>query len=206
MISPKNPTIQATLELLDQPLVLETLPIVLKSGKRIRIKKLDITRDLSTIYHWVNQPYAIPFWQMNVPFPALQADCEEWLQNPATHCLVTYLDECMLCQFDIYETTSDSLQDYYDAKAGDIGIHLLMSPGKKPEAFFTTKILYLLLHFLFCNPSVQRVVCEPDIKNKPACNLVERLGFHLENRLDLPNKTANLYILPRQRFQSSTLL
>ena len=165
-----------------------------------------MVKDLPVIYKWVNQAYAIPYWQMNGPYSDLQVACREWLQNLSTHSLVASLDNTLVCQLDIYEVVSDDLRNHYEAIEGDLGMHLLMAPGKKPEASFTTKLLFFLLKLLFCNPLVRRVVCEPDIENRPACTLVERLGFHLEKRLVLPHKTADLYIMSRERFESMTSL
>jgi RimJ/RimL family protein N-acetyltransferase len=200
MIFAKNPVFSHLLTLLDSPLPTDVQRLLPGLWTDFTIRPLDLTKDIPIIYEWVNQPYAIPFWQMNGTYEELFETYQRLENSPIAQTLVACLHGQLISQLDMYDPFADPIHLCYDATEGDMGIHLLMAPGKKPVKHFTTKVLYLFLQVLFQNPLIERVIGEPDELNEPANQLLQRLSFRFIQRLELPHKNANFYIMTRQEF------
>lgn len=202
----KNPTIRSILEQLNKPVLPHGKQLLPGTALSFSIRLLDLNLDLPIIYEWVNQPYAIPFWQMNGSFHQLEEVYQQIHICPFAQSLVGCLNGRIVCQLDIYDPFFDPIQKCYEVCKGDIGFYLLMAPGKKPVKKFTAKVVFLFLKLFFQSHLIQRVIGEPDEKNEPANNLLHTLSFDFIGPIQLPDKKANFYTITRQQFNGLATL
>eukprot|EP01035_Chromulina_nebulosa_P043223 gene43223-58544_t len=99
-------------------------------GLTFSIRSLDLDNDLPLIHSWVNMDYARTYWQMQGPADALACFYQEVLYNRWSHSFIGLLDGAPVCQLDAYDPAQDEVGKKYDCRDGDLGIHLLLGPGK----------------------------------------------------------------------------
>jgi hypothetical protein len=173
---------------------------VLTPGKEFMIRTLDLSGDLPLIHRWVHQGYAIPFWQMNGSYEMLVETYQKVLSCEFSHSLIGSLNGSPVCQLDVYVPQFDILGKYYEAQKGDAGIHLLLGPEDSKVVNFSSKVLAFFCNVLFELGEVDRIVAEPDYRNRAANWLARRLKFSYMGDVALPEKRASLYSLTREQF------
>lgn len=100
--------------------------------------------------------------------------------------------------FQTYEPEHDPVGEAYDVQPGDLGVHLFVGPGK-PRPGFTGSLVRYLLGVVLEDPSVRRIVVEPDVLNERSVARFRREGFEVGPVVDLGHKTAQLAFLSRPR-------
>jgi RimJ/RimL family protein N-acetyltransferase len=81
-------------------------------------------------------------------------------------------------------------------------MHLLMAPNNKPVKGLTKVVVAAFLKFYFSFSIANRMYGEPDKENYRAKRLLEYLGFDFLKEINLSYKTASLYCLERENFNS----
>ncbi|MEM9339296.1 MAG: GNAT family N-acetyltransferase [Bacteroidota bacterium] len=169
---------------------------------KVTIRKLDVERDAPTIHDWVNRDYAV-FWGM-------QGSSSEEVKKEYTHLsgrdqyevFMGYYQEQPAFLLERYHPQSDLIANYYPWEASDCGIHVMVAPqGKERIKNFTLYQFQTIVDFVFEDPVVDRILVEPDIRNKKMFAICERIGFQLGQVVELPHKTAQLAFLTRKRYQ-----
>jgi RimJ/RimL family protein N-acetyltransferase len=183
----------------DYSSVLHTAPV---SDGNLIFRSLHLSSDLDIINNWVNQNYSRRFWQLNGCKRALKATYDAILQNPHAHSFMAFLNDVPVGQIDIYQVLSDELRDHVKAAHNDCGMHLLMLPPKQSRKYLSLELLRAFLSFYFSFTENGCLYAEPDSQNATANLLARKAGFNLLKTITLSNKTANLYLITRERFQS----
>lgn len=160
------------------------------------LRRVDPSGDAPLLHSWVTQERA-RFWGM---LDKSVAEVEE---------IYAYIDEqdhlaaYLVCWdgdpwalFQTYDPAVDEIGQFYDRRTGDLGVHLLVGPGRRPDGF-SEALFGHLASWVFSDPSVQRVVMEPDVQNQKSQNLIDRLGAEVGPRADLPEKRAQFAFLSR---------
>jgi penicillin amidase len=119
------------------------------------------------------------------------------------HAYLLRLDDGPIGIFQPYEPSLDPVGECYDVRPGDFGLHLLLDAGDRNLPHVTSAVFPALLRHLFADPSRERIIAEPDIRNERMINRLRRLGFTLGPEIDLGHKKAQLTFLDRARFESS---
>ena len=178
--------------------------ITLPDNRMFSIHSLNPKLDLVFIHQWVNMAYAISFWQMEGTHERLEMVYRGVLESPYAHSFIGFLDGEPVCQLDTYDPAFDDIGKHYSRVEGDMGIHLLMAPGRKPLNNFSATVVMVFAAFFFRNKEVFRIITEPDQHNRAANWLLRRLKFEYLGLLDLPEKTACLYVMTREKFKAVT--
>lgn len=168
-------------------------------GYEITVKPLCLERDINIIHQWVNESYALEFWQMQGPVEGLHQHYKKFMASGIGYSLMCFLKHRPIAQVDFYDVTNDEIKDLYNAKPGDHGIHLLMAPYQKPLPRLSTNVMITSLAYLF-TLSIDRVMGEPDVRNEKANELVRRTGFRFMKEIRMSYKQANLYYYTREDF------
>ncbi|MNJ84051.1 Aerobactin synthase [compost metagenome] len=180
---------------------MKTLYSKIEGLGEIRIRPFDPEKDTDFLHQWANQEYAY-FWglqkttreEVYLEYQRLTEQQEyeiyvgEWNQNP-------------LFLFESYNPDFDLIRDYYEVQSGDRGVHIIVAPVSVRVPNFTWYVFTIIAKFLFTDASTQRILVEPDIRNKKMFALCERIGFRLGKVVELPHKTAQLAYLERRHFQ-----
>ncbi|MET7748983.1 GNAT family N-acetyltransferase [Micromonospora sp. NPDC005367] len=168
------------------------------------LRPVDPHIDAALLHRWVTHPKAV-FWLMRdadvarvaeeyrriVEHPHHDAYLGHWRGRPA------FLAER-------YDPARVELVGRYDARPGDVGMHFLCAPADTPVHGFTRAVITTVLAWLFADPSTERVVVEPDVRNTAVHALNAAVGFEVVGAITKPEKDALLSICTRAGFHSAT--
>jgi hypothetical protein len=169
-------------------------------------RPVDPATDAPLLHSWVGMDYA-RFWGMqSATLCEVRAEYEI-IQSSGHHTAVLGLqDGTPVFLMERYDPTRSPLHGLYEAAVGDIGMHLLVAPPHRPRPGFTTAVMSAVLGMLFHDPTVARVVVEPDADNHKIHILNARLGFRKHALVRLPDKEAWLSLCTRKDFYDAVLL
>lgn len=167
----------------------------------IELWPMDLQKDITAVYSWVTQPYA-SYWGMTEKL--LTAVALEYSNIISSDHAMAFIGKVngitsFLCE--VYDPAYDLIGSHYEVATGDVGMHILIAPADKKIPGFTWWIFSAVMDFLFQNPTHQRVIVEPDVRNEKIHRLNRRAGFVYEKEVQLPHKTAALAICTRTQFQ-----
>ncbi|MYS21401.1 penicillin amidase [Streptomyces sp. DvalAA-14] len=166
----------------------------------VTLAPVEPDRDLDLLYGWVTEERA-RFWGMREADRARVREIYAHLDALDTHhAYLVHRDGRPIALFQTYRPEADPIGDCYDARPGDIGIHLLLGPPdpqvtRRPG--FTSDLLTVLIAFVLADPDCRRIVAEPDARNFRAVRRVVRTGFTLGPVVELPDKEAQFAFLER---------
>ena len=100
-----------------------------------------------------------------------------------------------------YLAGDDPLADYVSLGERDRGWHVLVGPLEVIGSGLPRQMGRAVLDRLFAEPAVERVVCEPDIRNERMHGFCRALGYTVEATLDLPDKRALLFVVDRATYE-----
>jgi hypothetical protein len=167
----------------------------------VSLRSLHLQSDLDLIHHWVNQPYAKRFWQMNGSCDFLLGNYQRLLTSPVAHSFIGLINGKTSFMIDAYSIVADELKDHTDSGEHDTGLHLLMAPPRELKKNWSLAALQAFQDFYFSFPVAERLFGEPDRDNHAANQLSIRAGFQFLKEVQMSYKTANLYCLSRSHFQ-----
>lgn len=168
------------------------------------LRPVDPYADATLLHHWVTHPKAV-FWLMQDADVARVA--EEYRRIAAHPHHDAYLGHwrgrpAFLAER--YDPARVELVGRYDARPGDVGMHFLCAPADAPVHGFTRAVITTVLAWLFADPSTERVVVEPDVRNTAVHALNAAVGFQVVGTITKPEKDALLSICTRAGFHRAT--
>ncbi len=168
----------------------------------ITIRPFKVAEDSTFLHDWVNQEYAV-FWGMqNTTLQEVREEYTQLLAPKHYDVFVGMYNNNPAFVLERYNPLKDSIASYYKAKESDCGIHIIVAPPKLPKTKdFTWFMFRSIMDFIFSNPTIDRILVEPDIRNKKMFALCQRIGFQLGAITELPNKTAQLAFLTKQKYK-----
>lgn len=190
-------------------------PAAQAAGWDITLEPVDPVRDAATLQRWLSDPKSV-FWAMtDRDVPAVQeylrtvvdsADQDGWLGR---------VDGAPLFYAETYAPASLLPADALDVHAGDLGMHLLVSPaGEKPRRGLTAAVMRDVMDFCLRplaagGRGADRVVVEPDVRNTAIHRKNATAGFRVlrevEFCVDGQTKRALLSVCTREDFAASPL-
>ncbi|GAB1335775.1 GNAT family N-acetyltransferase [Streptomyces sp. E-15] len=163
-------------------------------------RPVDPSADAALLHSWVTHPKAA-FWMMR---DATLQDVERAYQEIAAdehhHALLGLEDGAPAFLMERYDPALRELTGLYEPLPGDVGMHFLTPATDTPVHGFTKAVITAVMAHLFEDPAVERVVVEPDVRNKAVHALNEAVGFVAEREIDKPEKRALLSFCTRQWF------
>lgn len=163
-------------------------------------RPVDPSADAALLHSWVTHPKAA-FWMMR---DATLQDVERAYQEIAAdehhHALLGLKDGAPAFLMERYDPALRELTGLYEPLPGDVGMHFLTPATDTPVHGFTKAVITAVMAHLFEDPAVERVVVEPDVRNKAVHALNEAVGFVAEREIDKPEKRALLSFCTRQWF------
>lgn len=167
------------------------------------VRPLDPAADAALVHGWVTHPKAA-YWLMG---DAGIADVEGEYRSIAAHphhdAFIGLHDGAPAFLIERYDPTEVELKGLYEAEPGDIGMHFLVAPTDTPVHGFTRAVITTVMDFLFADPSVRRVVVEPDVTNSAVQALNKAVGFDVLREIAKPEKNALLSACTRAQFEAA---
>ncbi|MFJ3218776.1 GNAT family N-acetyltransferase [Kitasatospora sp. NPDC086801] len=164
-----------------------------------RLSPVRLPADLDLIAGWMNDPEIAAFWQLAGPPDATERHLRAQLDGDgrSVPCL-GLLDGVPTSYWEVYRADLDPLARHYPARPHDTGLHLLLGPAESRGRGLGAVLLAALAErILRQRPRCERVVAEPDVRNRRSVRAFERAGFRLDTELDLPDKRAALMVRAR---------
>ncbi|MET8829740.1 GNAT family N-acetyltransferase [Streptomyces sp. NPDC004610] len=159
-----------------------------------------LTRDLSVISRWMNDPAVAAFWELAGPQSVAEAhlSAQQSGDGRSVPCLGLLGDGEPMSYWEIYRADLDPLAGHYPARPHDTGIHVLIGGtadrGRGLGSCLLRAVADLVLDH---RPNCARVVAEPDIRNTPSVSAFLTAGFRFAAEIELPGKRAALMIRDR---------
>jgi RimJ/RimL family protein N-acetyltransferase len=169
---------------------------------RIEFRPLDPGSDLAMVHDWVNRDYA-SFWKMKgMSLPEVESVYRDKLGRENYHVYIGTLLPSREPAFllEVYHPVTDELGKYYDSIETDRAVHFIRAPMEKRIKDFSWHMILATTEFIFNDPSVQRIVREPDVGNRKMITLLLQSGFKLGPVLHLSHKTARFIYMTREQF------
>src|SRR5258708_25819053 len=89
-----------------------------------------------------------------------------------------------VCQVDIYKTLQDAISLYYDARAGDYGLQLVVAPLAIQDNIAT--LIRICLEYFFSFPEVGRIIADIETKNEWTNTLFKMAGLRWLSKISIP--------------------
>ncbi|NHN55614.1 acetyltransferase [Calidifontibacter sp. DB0510] len=168
------------------------------------VRTVDPVTDGPLLHEWVTHPKA-RYWQMReATLSQVRETYGDIVAHPHRTAVLGFVDGLPCFLAERYDPARVELAGRYAALPGDIGMHFLCAPTQHPRHGFTRSVLSAVLTWLFEDPSVRRVVVEPDVRNLAVQAVNAAVGFRPAARIDLPDKQALLSFCTRDQFRPTT--
>ncbi|CAN3983107.1 GNAT family N-acetyltransferase [Kitasatospora purpeofusca] len=165
----------------------------------LRLRLVRLPADLGLLTRWMNDPEVAAFWELAGPSAVTERHLRHQLDGDGRSlpCL-GLLDDTPMSYWEVYRADLDPLAAHYPARPHDAGLHLLLGPAASRGRGLGTALLTALTdRVLRERPQCERVVAEPDVRNRRSVRAFRRAGFRLAAELDLPDKRAALMVRDR---------
>ncbi|WP_046726375.1 GNAT family N-acetyltransferase [Streptomyces humi] len=173
----------------------------------VRLRPLDPERDADTVHSWVDAERAA-FWGMTGLTRAQVAEIYAHMAGLDTHhAHLAEKDGVPVALLQTYEPAADRVSECYEARPGDIGVHVLLAPagpeGRRPG--WTAALLSAFTAYVFRALGRRRVVVDPDVRNTKAIARFRSQGFELGPVVVLPEIDLPEVYLPEKHAQLAFL-
>ncbi|MEV6164693.1 GNAT family N-acetyltransferase [Streptomyces sp. NPDC052052] len=166
-------------------------------------RPLDPVDDAPLVHGWVTHPKAA-FWMMgDAELHDVEREYGAIVAHPHHDAFIGLHDGEPALLMERYDPAEVELKGLYEAEPGDIGMHFLVAPTDTPVHGFTRAVITAVMKELFSDPSVRRVVVEPDVRNSAVHALNKAVGFEVLGEIAKPEKNALLSACTREQFSSA---
>ncbi|WP_299218209.1 GNAT family N-acetyltransferase [uncultured Aquimarina sp.] len=169
----------------------------------IEIRPFRISEDCEVLHEWVNMDYAF-FWGMQgYDLQQVRQEYIKLMEPEHYDVFVGVFEGNPVFVLERYHPKQDVVGTLYPAQNGDCGIHIIIAPPRVKIPNFTWYLFTTIMDFVLKDSTINRIIVEPDIRNKKMFALCQRIGFQLDKIIELPNKTAQIAFLDRQQHLTS---
>jgi acetyl CoA:N6-hydroxylysine acetyl transferase len=167
----------------------------------VSLARLSADAHLESFHAWMNNPRVSAFWELEGSREQHAEYVRRILENTAVEPLIGNFDGQPFAYFEAYWAERDRIAPYYDVRAFDRGIHMLVGEERYRGPGRVKAWMLGLLHYLFLSdPRTERVVSEPRSDNTKMIGYLEQAGFVKLKEFDFPHKRAALMMLERDAF------
>lgn len=167
---------------------------------RLALRTLALPEDADTIHGWTRGAYA-RFWGMRDHDRSTVREIYAYLDaSPQHSAQLWWLGGSPVGLLQTYAPAAEAVGACYPVRPSDLGVHFFVAPVTDRPGRLTDLMAEHSLRSAFSDPAVYRVVVEPDITNHRAIARMQQLGFVCGPVVELPDKTAQLAFLTRDRW------
>ena len=159
--------------------------------------------DAALLGSWWRHP-ASTFWQMQqISDDAAQQYLRDIRADEALGGWVAEWDGRVLAYVETYDPAAAVLVDVFDARPGDIGMHVLIEPApedpRRRLTGLTSAVMRAVVRHCIDRLGAARIVVEPDVENTAIAVKNAEVGFRVLSEVELADKTAALSVLEAHR-------
>lgn len=166
---------------------------------------VNFERDAHTLiaHRWLTRDHA-RFWGMqSLSHAQIDGYFRDLDASPDFAAFIGMHDGAPAFLVERYAPAAEAIGAHYDVQPGDVGMHILVAPPERRIHGFTWAVFREVMAFLFADPTVARVVVEPDVANAGIHPLNKRAGFVYHRQVDLPGKRAWFASCSREDFEAA---
>ncbi|QCS51053.1 GNAT family N-acetyltransferase (plasmid) [Picosynechococcus sp. PCC 11901] len=171
-------------------------------NKTASIRTVDYGQDLERIFNWMHQRHLVPFWKLNLSFTEFQKFLRKSLTAIQKDLVITSLEGEPICYGIFYQVAADNIRHFYPYQKSDIGGHIAIGERRHLTPEYLIPIFRASFQFAFKTYDTERIIIEPDAKNRILIPLLTNMGFKIYDTVKLPHKKATLMILEKHTFFS----
>ncbi|WP_328300947.1 acetyltransferase [Streptomyces sp. NBC_00435] len=172
----------------------------------VTLTPLDPAADSGLVHAWVSEGRAAFCGTGGVGRELVREAYEALDRRTTRHAYLARCEGQPVALFQTYDCAEDRVGGCYEVRPGDIGVHLLIDPDHGgAEQALPTALSNVFLTYLLSEPSVRRVVAEPDARDDGAMDRLQRTGFTLGPEVELPEIDLPGGRLPAKRARLLTL-
>lgn len=168
---------------------------------RFTIEPVDLDRHDKVLHAWITHPRSVWWGMPDADVAAVRAEYARIGADPHHHAWIGSLDGDPVFLTETYEPAHSELAAHYDVRPGDVGMHVLVAPPDGPPRHgLTSAVMRAVMRFIFDDPTAERVVVEPDIRNEAIARKNAEVGFVVDRPVQLHDKVARLSFCTRADF------
>ncbi|GAA2081098.1 GNAT family N-acetyltransferase [Streptomyces albiaxialis] len=168
------------------------------------LRPVDPLTDSELLHAWVTHPKSAFYLLQDASLCEVEREFMSIAASPHHDAFLGLHDGAPAFLMERYDPVYVELPGLYPHEEGDVGMHFLCAPTDTPVHGFTRAVITTVMAALFADPSVRRVVVEPDVRNTSVHALNEAVGFRVDSTLTKPEKEALLSFCTREQFQAAT--
>ncbi|PZE69632.1 GNAT family N-acetyltransferase [Curtobacterium sp. MCBD17_021] len=175
----------------DRTVVAEALPGLLS------VVPVDPERDAARVQSWLAAPPSSWWGMQHVDLGGVTTYLGAVQSDPAQDGWLVLRDGAPCAYVETYDPAAVLLVDVWDARPGDVGMHLLVAPppvGGRVHGLTSAVMRAVVEH---CRDALgaRRVVVEPDVRNTAVQTKNAEVGFRALREVDVDGKRALLSVL-----------
>lgn len=172
---------------------------------RFEVRPVDPFSDVELLHDWVTHPKAAYWLMQGASVPDVEREYTGIAAAGNHDAFIGLHEGRPAFLIERYDPAEVELKGLYDPEPGDIGMHFLVAQVPAPKRLhgFTRAVITTVMELLFDDPSVRRVVVEPDVRNTAVHALNEAVGFRIVEKIEKPEKDAYLSVCTREMFLAS---
>ncbi|WP_245838686.1 GNAT family N-acetyltransferase [Marininema halotolerans] len=167
-------------------------------NQTITFRPVNFSEDINRLHQWQKEPHVVPFWNLDIPRVQYEKHLLNFLADTHQDLHIGSIEGVPMSYWETYWVKDDILGQHYDFHPEDQGIHLLIGPPSFLGKGYAQPLLESMTARLFEHPATQKVVAEPDIRNKKMIHIFEKCGFRFQKEIELPDKRAALMFCHRK--------
>lgn len=172
--------------------------------RTVTLDPLDVERDLDLLHAWVTHPRSVYWMMQDASRDDVRAEYAGIVADPHHDAWLGRVDGRPAFLAETYDPAHSPLADLPELAPGDLGMHVLVAPPEgAPVRGLTTEVFDVVMTHCFADPSVRRVVVEPDARNDKIRAKNVAAGFVELREIPLPGKTAMLSVCTRAAFEAA---
>ncbi|MDQ0859248.1 GNAT family N-acetyltransferase [Bacillus sp. V2I10] len=173
----------------------------LETGLSITFRKADFEKDAAMLHKWHHEPHVIPYWNQDYPFSQYTKHLKKLLADDHQTLWIGHLNGEAMSYWETYWASADIIGDYYASEPYDQGVHLLIGDPFYLGKGLSLPMLREIMKQMFTDERTQRIVAEPDSRNKKMIHVFKKCGFFPQKEIQLPDKKALFMICEREDFE-----
>lgn len=163
-------------------------------------RPLSFAKDFDLYFKWMSQPYVSQWWGFDTSKEALAQKLISELEDSHQELFIGFIDGTPVSYWEKYWLQEDTLSGHIQTQPFDQGLHFLIGEPEYLGRIHTSSSIAAFTKLIFSDLRTQRVMGEPDIRNKKVLRYAESNCFVHRETVKLPERTSAIMVCERENF------
>lgn len=153
---------------------------------------------IALVHNWMHRPHVAEGWRQAWTYPHWEREIREQHAGSWVRPYLVTLDGQDIAYLEIYRNAGHPMAACYRVRPTDVGFHIAIGePAGINRGTATTLFPMLIRAILAAEPSCERVVMEPNVRNGAMRRAVTKTKWTITREIALANKNAMLVVHER---------